>query len=284
MSDEASPVVARRKLSSELRRLRTEVHKTIHDVAEALECSAGKISRIETAVVGARLPDVRAMLDLYAVEGADRAALLDLVRQARQKAWWQEYSDVVPPRSATFYGLEDAAASIEEHAVVLVPGLLQTREYARTLLSTPPMLAPETVQRRLDLRMRRQRLLGRHGAPAYHVVLDEAALHRVVGGPAVMAAQLRQLAVVAELLHVTIQILPYDAAVHAGLGVPFVIFGFADPADPKIVYLEQLTGNSYVERSEEVELYSAAFADACQHALPPESSLAAIIQRAEALG
>jgi len=280
---DVGPAVGRRRLAAELRRLRTAANKTIHDVAEALECSAGKISRIETAMVSARLQDVREMLDLYAVGGTERDDLLNLVRRARQRAWWHEFADVVPPQSATFFGLEDGAASIAEHQVVLVPGLLQTAEYARALLNAPRPLSPDTVSRRLELRLRRQKLLDGSDVPTYHAVLDEAVLHRVVGGQQVMAAQLRHLVDMAERPRVTIQVLPFDTDVHTGLGMAFVIFRFADPTEPEIVYLEQLTGNSYVEQPADVGIYLSTFADACERALTPEDSVRAIARRADAV-
>ena len=130
-----SPAVGRRRLAQELRRLRSAAGLTITDVAGRLECSAGKISRIETGEVGAQATDVRAMLDLYGVSGTQRDTLGDLVRLARRRAWWQDYADVVPAGSGRFFGLEDGAVSIDQHAGPLVPGLLQTPAYARAVIS-----------------------------------------------------------------------------------------------------------------------------------------------------
>ncbi|HST63819.1 MAG TPA: Scr1 family TA system antitoxin-like transcriptional regulator, partial [Mycobacteriales bacterium] len=156
-----SPAVGRRRLAQELRRLRSAAGLTITEVAGRLECSAGKISRIETGTVSAQATDVAAMLDLYGVAGSQRATLADLVRAARRRAWWQDYADVVPAGSSRFFGLEDGAARIEQHAGPLVPGLLQTPAYARAIVTAAAEVPPADVERRIALRLRRQELLTR---------------------------------------------------------------------------------------------------------------------------
>jgi transcriptional regulator with XRE-family HTH domain len=268
-----SPAVGRRRLAQELRRLRSVAGLTISDVAGRLECSAGKISRIETGAVGAQATDVRAMLDLYGVSGTDRDALADLVRLARRPAWWHQYADVVPAESSRFFGLEDGAVSIDQHAGSLVPGLLQTPAYARAVLSAPADVPAADVERRIELRLRRQQLLARPHPPRLHVLLDEAALRREVGGPEVLAGQLDRLASLATEEHVVLQVLPFGAGgAHQALGVAFTVFGFADPADARVVYLEQLTGNALLESAEEVGGYRAAFAESADRALDPGRS------------
>jgi transcriptional regulator with XRE-family HTH domain len=267
-----SPAVGRRRLAQELRRLRSAAGLTISDVADRLECSAGKISRIETGAVGAQATDVRAMLDLYGISGTHRDALADLVRLARRRAWWHEYADVVPADSSRFFGLEDGAVSIEQHAGPLVPGLLQTPAYARAVISAPADVPATVVERRIELRLRRQRLLTRPHPPRLHVLLDEAALRREVGGPDVLASQLDRLASLAAQEHVVLQVLPFGAGAYQALGVAFTVFGFADPADARVVYLEQLTGNALLESAEEVGRYRAAFAESADRALDPDRS------------
>lgn len=264
-----SPAVGRRRLALELRRLRATAGLTISEVAGRLECSAGKISRIETGAVGVRVQDVRDMLDLYGVAGDRRDDLVGLVRLARQRAWWNDYADLVPAESARFYGLEDGAATIRQHAVGLVPGLLQTPAYARAVLAAPGVPA-EVVERRLELRVRRQQLLERPGPPRLHVLLDESALHREIGGPAVLAGQLDRLAGLADGHR--LQVLPFGVGGYQAVGVPFTVFSFADPADPQVVYLEGLTRTTLLERAEEVGHYSAAFTESADRALDPAAS------------
>ena len=241
-------------------------------MAEQLECSAGKISRIENGVVGARTTDVRAMLDLYGVPDAERTGLVDLVGLARRRAWWREYADVVPAQSSRFFGLEDGAVAIDQLAGPMIPGLLQTEPYARAVISAPPTAAPTDVERRIELRMRRQQLLHRPDPPRIHVLLDEAALHREVGGAEVMAGQLDRLADLAAAAHVTLQVLPFATGAYPALGVAFTVFGFADPADGRVAYIEQLAANTMLESAAEVDVYATAFAESATRALDPARS------------
>lgn len=267
----------------ELRRLRNSARRTIHEVAEALECSPGKISRMETGVVGVQPRDVRDLLDVYGVHGAERERLLDLVRQARRRAWWHEYAGVVPPESARLYGLEDGAATIDGYSsTFLIPGLLQTEGYARALMGAAGD-GSEVAERRIELRLRRQRLLTREQPPAVRFVVAEAALLAEVGGPRVLADQLWHLAKVAALPSVAIHVLPLAVGAHMAAGTVFTVFGFADEADPAIVYLEQLTGNTFVEGPNEVDLYAGAFAEAVTMALGRDESREIICQRARSL-
>jgi transcriptional regulator with XRE-family HTH domain len=286
VGDGTSPAVERRRLAMELRRLRNRARRTIHEVAEAMECSPGKISRIETGVVGAQPRDVRDLLDIYGVQGAERERLLDLVRHARRRAWWHEYAGVVPPESARLYGLEDGAATIDGYnSTFLIPGLLQTEDYARALMGSAAdgSEAAQSSERRIELRLRRQRLLTREQPPTVRFVLAEAALLAQVGGPRVLADQLRHLAKVATLPNVTIQVLPLTTGAHLAAGTVFTVFGFADDADPTIVYLEQLSGNAYVEAPKEVDLYAKAFVEATTKALSEQESRELICERADGL-
>jgi transcriptional regulator with XRE-family HTH domain len=267
MTASDSPAVGRRRLAQELRRLRSTAGLTISEVANRLECSAGKISRIETGTVAAQATDVQAMLDLYGVAGTERANLADLVRLARRRAWWQEYADVVPAGSGRFFGLEDGAARIDQHAGPLVPGLLQTPAYARAVIAAAGTTPAADVERRIELRMRRQQLLTRPRPPRLHVLLDEAALRREVGGPEVLAGQLDRLATLAADDHVLLQVLPFGAGAYTAMGVAFTLFTFADPADPHVVYLEGLTANTLLDSAEEVGRYAAAFAESAGRAL-----------------
>jgi transcriptional regulator with XRE-family HTH domain len=267
----STPAVGRRKLAGELRRLRSQAGLTIQDVATKLECSAGKISRIETGTVGARVQDVRDMLTLYRVPPAQRDELLDLVRLSRTKAWWQDYLDVVPADAGTFYGLESGAARIDHVAIGLVPGLLQTEEYARALIGVRPDTPAEVVQRRIELRLRRQEVLRRPDPPRLRILLDEAVLHRQVGGAAVMAAQIRRLLEVAALDHVGLRVVPFAAGAYLAAGASYSIFGFAE-AQPHVVYIEQLTRNSYLDQPADVAVFVSAFDGAYAQALTDAGS------------
>ena len=283
MADGASPAVERRRLALELRRLRTEAGKTIYDVADRLECSAGKVSRIEMGVVGARIQDVREMLDLYGIRGEQRDQLLDLVRRSKRRSWWQDYASVVPPDSAKLYGLEAGAATIDDHCVMLVPGLLQTDPYAREIIGSPPDEKPDNVDRRIELRRRRRELLERADPPVARFVLHQAVIDAQIGSRAIMAEQLRHLARFAERSNVTLRVIRADSGAYAAVGVSFTAFGFAHEADPKIVFMEQLTRNTFIEDLAEVDVYAKAFESALEVAEPPERSLELILRRVEAL-
>lgn len=283
MADGASPAVERRRLALELRRLRTEAGKTIYDVADRLECSAGKVSRIEMGVVGARIQDVREMLDLYGVRGEQREQLLELVRRSRRRAWWQDFAGVVPPESAKLFGLEAGAATIDNHSIALIPGLLQTDGYARAIISSPPDEKQELVDRRIELRRRRQELLDRADPPTIRFLLHQAAIDARIGSPAVMAGQLRHLLDIADRRNVTLRVIRADSGAYAAAGVSFTTFGFAHEADPKIVFLEQLTRNTFVEDAAEVDTYTRAFDSALDIAETPQRSRELIVNRADEL-
>ena len=268
------PTVRRRRLGAELRRLREEAGLTIERVAKSMECSDSKISRIENGQVGASPRDVRDMLELYDVPAQQRDALIEIAREARQKGWWHAYRDlsVVVPASI---GLEDTATTMRMYAALLVPGLLQTRDYASAVLrALQPGLDAEEFERWVDLRIRRQSLLDRADAPTLWAILDEAALRRPVGGPRVMAEQVRRLAEAAERPNVTLQVLPFGAGEHAGMDGGFTIFGFSRSADSDVVHLDNTTGDLYLENPEEIRRYNEVFEQLRAAALGVEKSLA----------
>jgi transcriptional regulator with XRE-family HTH domain len=278
VNTEVGPAVGRRRLAVELRRLRVAAGLTIQDVARTMECSVGKVSRVETGLVTARLQDVRELLDLYAVPEPERGVLLDLVRQSRKKAWWHAYADVVPPESAKFYGLEDGATTIREYGAVLVPGLLQTEAYADALMSATQDADPHVRQRRLELRMRRQELLTREQPPAIEVILHEPVLLNTMTGTDVTAAQLTRLVELARQPHISVRVLPMAAGPHEAAGVPFTIFGFAE--DPSIAYHEQPTRNTLIDQPDEIAWYERAFAQATRLALSRKHSIDVMRQAA----
>ena len=171
MREVCNPEVGRRRLARDLRGLRTAAGCTIDDVARHLECSAAKVSRMETGSVRVGLSDLRAVLDFFGVDGGRREVLFDLARGSRVRGWWQSFADVVPPSSEIFYGLEDGATAIGQHCTSLVPGLLQTEAYARTLIESVPGASRDVTDCRVELRLRRQRLLARDRPPRLHLSL-----------------------------------------------------------------------------------------------------------------
>lgn len=253
----SSPTVRRRRLASELRRLREEAGLTIEQVAERMEVSSSKISRIETARVSTPPRDVRDLLDIYEITGPQRLALLTIAREARQKNWLDAYSDL---SFAAATDMELAASSIRIYSGLVVPGVLQTADYARAVLRAIRMdLGPHEIEHRVELRRRRHSFLVRGEYPAFSVVMDEAALRRAVGGPEVMRAQLQHLVEAAGISNVTFQVLPFRAGAHAGMDGEFTLFSFAEAADHDVVYLENTTSDVYREDSDAIRRYNLLF-------------------------
>ena len=191
MVEAISPVVRSRRLAAALRGLRVASDRTIEEVAMHLECSAAKVSRIENGLVTVRIQDARDLLDLYGIRGADRESLLDLVRQAKGRGWWHPYIDLMADGFDRVIGFEAEAAVIRMLEARLVPGLLQTRDYATALMSSRRDVPTATVERLVRLRMERQTVLRRDDPPRFHLILDEAALRRRVGTSALMRQQSR---------------------------------------------------------------------------------------------
>lgn len=273
------PTIRRRRLASELRRLREAADLTIDEVGEKLECSASKVSRIETGHVGVTPRDARDMLELYGLIGDEREALVQLAREARKPGWWHAYKEVF---TGTFVGLEADASSLRAFQALLVPGLLQTETYARAVIrAMRPDSDESEIERRVAARTARQELLSDPNPPEYWAVVDEAVLHRTVGGPEVMATQAHRLLELGQLPHVTIQVVPFTAGAHPGMEGPFLILGFPEQADPDVVYVDSTSGGFFLELTPDVRRYSLMFDHLRAAALKPDDSLALVAQAAE---
>lgn len=252
---------------------------TIESVAEQLECSASKISRIETGHTMASVRDVRDMLEIYGVPAAARDELLQIAREARQKGWWHPFSTVL---TGAYVGMEAAASSIRAWEPQVVPGLLQTEEYSRAMIrGARPDITSEEVEKRVRVRRNRQSLLSQDDPIDLWVVLDETVVSRPVGGDPVMRAQLEHLVEAADLPNVTLQILPFDAGAHAGMDGTFTILDFPEPNDPAVVYAENATGGLFLEKSEELQKYAFIFDHIRAAAIRPEESVALIAKLAK---
>jgi transcriptional regulator with XRE-family HTH domain len=278
MASAQSPTVRRRRLALELRRLRESAKLTCEEVAEQLECSASKISRVETGRVSVSPRDVRDMLEIYGAPPEQRDSLVQLARDSRQKGWWHAYGDTIQPHFGTYLGLESAASEIRIYEVSLIPGLLQTEEYARAVISAGMVNSPRTdIERRVALLMERQRL-ARSSPPKVWAVLDEAALRREVGGTEVMRVQLEYLLELTGLPNVSLQVVPFGGGAHPAMGRPFVILVFGECIDPDVVYLEDLTSALWVENVAEVDRYNVFFNHLQATALSFEASAALVTE------
>jgi transcriptional regulator with XRE-family HTH domain len=266
-----SPTLRRRELGARLRVLRLERNMTVEQVSEKLLCSPSKVSRMETGQRGATLRDVRDLCRIYGLtEPSQVERLMELVREAKQQAWWQSYD----LDWATYVGLEQAATTLCYYQSTIVPGLLQTVEYSRAMHngSMPAEFTPERADELIEVRIRRQQVLDRDPPMQLRVVLDEAVLHRVVGGPAVMAAQLRHFMSVASRPNVALQVIPFGVGAHPGMENMFNIIDFGDVA-PSVVYVEGLMGWLFLERENDVARYIRVFDYLCEVALDPQETI-----------
>jgi hypothetical protein len=266
------PTVLRMLLGAQLRRLREASGVTREGAGWEIRASESKISRMELGRVGFKERDVADLLTLYGVTAPDeREALLKLARDANSPGWWHRYGDVLPSWFQSYLGLEAAAALIRSYEVQFVPGLLQTREYARAVvLLGHGRAAPAEIERRVALRMQRQRLLRRENPPLLWAVVDEAALRRPIGGPEVMRGQVAALIEATRSPHIRLQVVPFAAGGHAAAGGAFTILRFGDQDLPDIVYIEQLTSALYLDKRDDLDYYAAAMERLCVEAEPPE--------------
>jgi transcriptional regulator with XRE-family HTH domain len=251
--------VLRMLLGAQLRRLREGAGITRDDAGYHIRASGSKISRLELGRVSFKERDVTDLLEFYAVDDvAEREKLLQLTREANATPWYQKFQDVVPDWFHVFVGLEEAAQLIRVYEVQFVPGLLQTEEYARAIMMQgEPGMDPHEVDRRVALRMGRQKLLTRENSPRYWVIMDEAALRRPMGGRDVHVAQIERLIDLVGEPNITLQVLPFKYGGHAADGGAFTIMRFPETDLPDVVYMEYLTGAHYIDKPEEVERYAA---------------------------
>jgi transcriptional regulator with XRE-family HTH domain len=281
---EQNPTLRGRRLAVELMRRREASGLSREEAARRLEWSTSTIFRIETGRSRPQPGNVRVLLDLYGVTGSERDGLIQLAREARQPGWWHSFRDVLPNPYEVYIGLEGGAASIRNFEPVVVPGLLQTADYARaTFKGGPRELERDEIERRVEVRLARQQILTRDDRPRLWAVIDEAVIHRLVGDPAVMRAQLGHLIETAEQGKTTVQVVPFRAGAHAGTTGPFVILDFPEPTDPAVVYVETLAGDIYLEERADVNRYTIAFDRLLAAALHPDDSVRLIQQVAAAM-
>jgi transcriptional regulator with XRE-family HTH domain len=267
----ASPTVRRRRLGAELRRYRETAGLTIDHVADRLDCSASKISRLETGQTGSSPRDVRDMLTLYQVGEPELEDLMEVARETRQRGWWQPYGSVL---TGAYIGFEAAAQTIRSYEAQCIPGLLQTEEYARSLINAASYqhVAPDETDNRVRVRLARQELLTQDEPVDFWCVLDEAALRRLVGGREVMQRQLNHLICTVARPNVTVQVLRLDVGAHPGMEGSFVLLAFPDEADTDTVYVTMATGGVFQEKVDELSRYSMIFDRLRDLALPPDES------------
>jgi transcriptional regulator with XRE-family HTH domain len=273
-SAHSGPTVLRILLGAQLRRLRVAAGVSREAAGDAIRGSHAKISRLELGQVSFKQRDIADLLTLYGVrEPAERDWFFTLVAQANTHNWWHSFADLVPDWFEVYIGLEEAASVIRGYEVQFIPGLLQTEDYARAVVRLGhPQADDEEIDRRVRLRTTRAELLRRPQPPTMWVVIDEAALRRPLGGRTVMRAQIEHLLEMSRLTNVTIQVAPFERGGHAAAGGPFTILRFTEPALPDIVYLEQLTSATYLDKRDDLDNYTMIIDRLCVEALSAQES------------
>ncbi|MET8169850.1 helix-turn-helix domain-containing protein [Streptomyces sp. NPDC057456] len=259
MASNVNPTVRRRRLGQELRRLRELKGMTAEEVAERLLVSQSKISRLENGRRSISQRDVRDLCGVYEVEDQRMVdSLMEMAKDSRQQGWWHAFGDV--PYSV-YIGLETDAASLRVYDPQVVPGLLQTRQYAEALISGAlPEAPPADIEKRIQVRLRRQERISTADNPLrLWAVLDEAALRREVGNRQVMIEQLDYLLEMSQLPHVTVQLIPFTMGAHPGVSGQYAILEFPDAADSSVVYIEGVTSDLYLEKPQDVQKYSVMY-------------------------
>ncbi|MEV4078293.1 helix-turn-helix domain-containing protein [Nonomuraea fuscirosea] len=271
----SGPTALRILLGSQLRKLREARNVTREEAGHLIRGSESKISRMELGRVGFKERDVADLLTLYGVvDDQARSAVLDLVTTANEPGWWHRFNDVLPTWFQAYVGLEEAAARIRTYEVQFVPGLLQTKEYARAVVTAGSAgIAAEEIARRVDLRLERQRMLDRPDGPIFWAVIDEAALRRPIGGAEVMRAQLEHLIDLMRQSSITIQIMPFSFGGHSAEGGAFSILRFPDSDLPDVVYVEQLASALYLDKREDVDRYTEVMERLCAVSTTPDETI-----------
>lgn len=280
-----NPTVRTRRIGNELRVLRKGLGFTAEQVAKEIACSPSRISRIESGEIRIRPGDVHELLDVYGATDEVRRELVALARHLKDEGWWHPYGDVLSRRYLTYIAMEAEAKAQRSFEPIVIPGLLQTEGYARAVIEVgrERPAEPETVEKLVAVRNIRQRLLVREQPLELSVVVDEACLRRVIGGPGAMRAQLAHLSTMASRPNVTIRVLPALCGTHPSLAGSFAILDFSDPGDRSIGYTETTVGDLCIDDEREVEALTMVFDRLRDQALAPEESIDLIGQVAAGL-
>lgn len=275
------PTIAKWQLGHQLRLLREGATMTHQDAAKLLGCSHAKIYKIERGENNVNQSELGVLLDRYGVHGQEqRDAMLQLQREGKRRGWWADYGAKLPAPLVTYIGLESAADLARLVEPTVVPGILQTEEYARCTI----WAAPTEAEPRVEVRMARKKRLYDGDEPlVVRAVVDEAVIRRTVGGPEVMRGQLEHLLELMELPTVRLQVLPFRAGAYpASLG-PFVILEFPDDVHSPVVYTEGMGGDAYMEKSQDVRRCSLTFEDCQSSALSVPDTHQLIAEQLQAL-
>ncbi len=271
MAQGTASVVQQRRLRADLRRARDEAGYTQKNVADELGWSLSKMIRLETGATATSPGDLRALIQLYGIVDKPRIDAMLAVTRGRAPEWWDEYREVYPPRFLDFLAYEDSTSTLRQFQAHQVPGLLQTRDYARTVFEAY-MVTPEQIARGLDVRMRRQKILTRDNGARFEFMLDETVIRRVVGGPTVMIGQFERLASLNnadDYPLISIRIVPYSAGVKPATKGSFVIMEFSSDEEDFVVNVEDPNSDVLIrDNPDTTSNYVEAFLELEEIALP----------------
>ncbi|GGK85619.1 transcriptional regulator [Sphaerisporangium melleum] len=270
----SSPLAQRRRLAQELRRLRSGHGISLEEVARELECDSSWLSRVERAERGIRPKDVKSLLDLYRVtDSAQREELLELSRRAGTRDWWHRFRKGLKPKFEVYLGLEAEASTIRSYQTQVVPGILQTPDYAQAVIAATDVDGVVDTEQTIKVRQTRQEMLTKEGRSVQlFVVLDEAVLLRQVGSERTMRGQLRHLLEMARLPNVVVQVLPFAAGAHAAMAGAFDLLEFPESAELGVAYVEQATSGLVLQSEREVRRYTLMWGNIAGRALSPQDS------------
>lgn len=277
-----APTIRLRRLASELRRLRVAAGLTVEAVTEATGLDQSSLYRIERAQNKPQRRTVLTLLQLYRVEAERRATLLGWLKESGQTGWFQVYEPFLPEQYQAYVAFEHEAERLKNYETLFIPGLLQTTDYARAVITgaASKELDPADVERRVEVRIQRQAVLSRPVPMQLHALVDESAIRREVGGSEVMQAQLAHLVRAAGMPNIRLQVVPFGAGAHAGMPGSFVVMDFADPFDAPLVYVDGIAGDAFLETEEDIARFARTFDLIAEAALSPTQSKKLIQQAA----
>lgn len=277
-----TPTVRLRRLAAELRRLRASAELTREDVTDRTGINAATLYRIETARVRPQQRTLSTLLHLYEVAEPQRGELLALSQGASVQGWLRPYHSELPEEYTAYISFEAEARAVRNYESLFIPGLLQTEDYARAVIKgVLPMASTRETEQRVRARVERQVVLAKDEPLHLWVIMDEAAVRRMVGGPKIMREQLLRLTAVAAEPHMTLQVIPFSAGAHAGMPGSFVLMSFPDVEEPEVIYIDSMAGDLFLEAEVDVRRYGTMFDNLRAVALSPDDTSGLIAKLAE---
>jgi len=276
-----TPTVRLRRLAAELRRIRGAAGMSREVVSAQTGINYATLYRIETAKARPQMRTLTTLLKLYGVPAEQHDYMKILCRDAAEQGWLRPYHSDLPEEYTTYINFEAEATGVRNYESMLVPGLLQTEEYARAVIRGGlPMASPQEIEDRVQARIERQQVLTKDNPLKLWAIVDEAALRRLVGGKEVMGTQLRRLVNAVAEPHITLQIIPFNSGAHAGMQGAFVLMDFSDPMDTDLIHIDSMAGDLFLESDADISRYTSIFDNLRAVAPSPDDSTAIVAELA----